>query len=343
MAKASYRDAGVDIDAATSAVDRIKVLAKSTRTERVESDLGVFAGFFSFPDAGSERLIVASTDGVGTKLRLYGQLDQWEDAGFDIVSHCTSDILVHGARPMFFLDYVGAGKLDPDVVVRIVSGVTEACRMTGCALLGGETAEMPGIYNHGDLDVVGTIIGEVSRSSLVDGRSIEAGDILLGLSSDGLHTNGFSLVRKLLGSDDRPEVLGECPAGSARTWGELVGTRHRLYFPQVAPLLGRVAIQGMVHITGGGLLDNVPRILPSGVSARIRRAAWDVPEVFRHLTSLGEMDPSESHRAFNMGIGYVLIVRPWDVSEVQAILSEHGEPAVEIGHVEEGGEGVLLD
>lgn len=339
---ASYRDAGVDIDEAHAAVRGIQALVASTRTPRVESDLGVFAGFFAYPEAGSDRLLVASTDGVGTKLRLTAQLGRWADAGYDIVSHCTSDILVHGARPLFFLDYIGTGKLSADVVGQLVSGMAEACRATGAALLGGETAEMPGVYTPGDVDVVGTLVGEVQRDGLVDGRSIQPGDAVLGLASWGLHTNGFSLARRIVGSDSSPEVLEGRPDPEGASWGDLLLARHRLYFPRVAPLLGEVPIEGMVHITGGGLLDNIPRILPEGCRAVLSVDAWPVPPVFRHLVDLGGVGRDEAHRVFNMGIGYVLIVRPERVADIQARLLSTGEPAYEIGRIESGDRRVLL-
>ena len=339
---ASYRAAGVDIDEAHAAVRGIQALVASTRTPRVESELGAFAGFFAYPDAGADRLLVASTDGVGTKLKLTAQLGRWADAGFDIVSHCTSDILVHGARPLFFLDYIGTGKLSSRVVAELVSGMAEACRATGAALLGGETAEMPGVYSPGDIDVVGTLIGEVRRGDLVDGRTIRPGDVVLGLASWGLHTNGFSLARRLLGTDAQPGILEHRPVPDGATWADLLLARHRLYFPRVAPLLGQVPIEGMVHITGGGLLDNIPRILPEGCSAVLSLDGWPVLPVFRHLVQKGGLGREESHRVFNMGIGYVLIVRPGRVGEIQARLGETGEPAFEIGRIESGERGVLL-
>lgn len=338
----AYRAAGVDIDEGHAAVRGIQALVASTRTPRVESELGAFAGFFAYPEAGSERLLVASTDGVGTKLRLSARLGRWADAGFDIVSHCTSDILVHGARPLFFLDYIGTGRLSAEVVAALVGGMAEACRATGTALLGGETAEMPGVYTPGDVDVVGTLVGEVRRADLVDGRSIRAGDRVLGLASHGLHTNGFSLARSILGTDDHPEVLQERPDAGGPTWGDLLLARHRLYFPRVAPLLGEVPIEGMVHITGGGLLDNVPRILPEGCRAVLSTANWPVLPVFRHLVARGQIGRDEAHRVFNMGIGYVLIVRPETFPLAQARLAETGEPAYEIGTIEAGERGVEL-
>jgi phosphoribosylformylglycinamidine cyclo-ligase len=314
----------------------------STRTPRVESELGVFAGFFAYPEVGSDRLLVASTDGVGTKLKLTAQLGRWADAGFDIVSHCTSDILVHGARPLFFLDYIGTGKLSAEVVGELVAGMAEACRATGAALLGGETAEMPGVYSPGDIDVVGTLVGEVRRDGLVDGRTIRPGDAVLGLASWGLHTNGFSLARRILGTDSGAAVLEERPHPEGGTWGDLLLARHRLYFPRVAPLLGEVPVEGMVHITGGGLIDNIPRILPDGCRALLSVDSWPVPSVFRHLVKRGGIDRDEAHRVFNMGIGYVLIVRPERVSEIQARLAGTGEPAFEIGRIESGERRVVL-
>ncbi|MCA9727097.1 MAG: phosphoribosylformylglycinamidine cyclo-ligase, partial [Candidatus Eisenbacteria bacterium] len=277
----TYREAGVDIDEGNLAVRSLRPFVESTRTPRVVGGVGAFAGLFAYPRPDSDTLLVASMDGVGTKLRLSAHLGRWKDAGFDIVSHCVSDILVMGARPLFFLDYVGMGKLHASVVADLVEGMAEACRPCGCALLGGETAEMPGVYPDGEADVVGTILGEVSRSRLIDGRRIEVGDRLLGLSSIGLHTNGYSLARKILGSDERPSVFAERPDPAGATWGDLLTARHRLYFPLVEPLLATDAIRGMAHITGGGLTENIPRILPAGTRAAIDRSAWPVPPVFR--------------------------------------------------------------
>jgi len=336
----AYSKAGVNIDEANRAVRSIGDLIASTRTPRVQSELGVFAGFFAYPDETSERLLVTSMDGVGTKLKLSAQSGRWTDAGFDIVSHCTSDILVHGARPLFFLDYIGAGKLEVPMVHALVAGMSEACRLAGCALIGGETAEMPGVYGEGDCDVVGTVIGEVLRSHLVDGKRIESGDVLIGLPSIGLHTNGYSLARSILGTDSRPDVLGECPGDDGLSWADLLLARHQLYLPTVAPLLGSDRLTGMVHITGGGLTENIPRILPPGCQARIDRSTWQPLPVFRHLIERGNIEREEAHRVFNMGIGFVLLCREADAASVQEELRGSGAEPVVIGRVEAGTAGV---
>jgi phosphoribosylformylglycinamidine cyclo-ligase len=330
----------VDIEEGSLAVRKLRPFVESTRTPRVVGGVGAFAGLFAYPQPDSERLLVASMDGVGTKLRLAAQLGRWKDAGFDIVSHCVSDILVMGARPLFFLDYVGMGRLEAAIVSELVEGMSEACRQCGCALLGGETAEMPGVYPDGEADVVGTIVGEVERSRLIDGSRIEPGDSLLGLASIGLHTNGYSLARTILGSDANPLVLRERPDPGGASWADLLTARHRLYFPLIEPLLKSDRIRGMAHITGGGLTDNVPRILPDGMQAVIRRGAWTIPPVFRHLVDRGGIDPDEAHRALNMGIGFVLVVGPSDLEPVCAALRNAGEEPWLIGCVERGEPGV---
>lgn len=336
----TYREAGVDIEEGSRAVRELRPFVESTRTPRVVGGVGAFAGLFAYPQPDSERLLVASMDGVGTKLRLAAQLGRWKDAGFDIVSHCVSDILVMGARPLFFLDYVGMGRLDASIVADLVEGMSEACRQCGCALLGGETAEMPGVYPEGEADVVGTIVGEVERGRVIDGSGIEPGDVLLGLASIGLHTNGYSLARKILGSDENPAVLQERPDPGGATWADLLLARHRLYFPLVEPLLEGGRIRGMAHITGGGLTDNVPRILPPATRAVIERGSWTVPPVFRHLVERGRIDPEEANRALNMGIGFVLVVRPNDLDSVRGALRDAGEEPFLIGSVEPGEPGV---
>lgn len=336
----TYRAAGVDIDEGNAAVRRLKPYVESTRTPRVVGGVGAFAGFFAYPERDSERLLVASTDGVGTKLKILAQLGDWHGAGFDIVSHCTSDILVHGAKPLFFLDYIAMGKLSAEVVAELVRGMAEACRPVGCALLGGETAEMPGVYAPGECDVVGTLIGEIERSKLIDGSAIRPGDVILGLASVGLHTNGYSLARRILGSDSRPEVLTEKPDGGGPTWGELLGARHHLYFPAVHALLEFADVHGMAHITGGGLTENVPRILPEGCEAQINPARWAVLPVFRHLVSRGRVAFEEAHRVWNMGIGYVLVLPAAEAPKAAAFLAERGETVYEIGRIESGSRAV---
>jgi phosphoribosylformylglycinamidine cyclo-ligase len=367
----AYRRAGVDLDEARRSVSAIRRLVRSTYTARVESEIGSFAGFFSFPDPDGERLLVASMDGVGTKLKIAAILGRWSGVGYDIVSHCVNDILVHGARPIFFLDYIGAGRLSAAVVEELVGGMSEACRLAGCALLGGETAEMPGMYPPGELDLVGTIIGEVRRDALVDGRGIRPGDRILGLAADGLHTNGYSLARSIFRIDADPAVLarplasfagavdgrgsgdgggtdqdGTSPAektgGTTETLGDALLRRHRMYLPLLRPLIEGGRIRGMAHITGGGLLENLPRILPPGCRAAVRRDSWSVPAIFRCLVAEGGLGAEEALRFFNMGIGYTLVTAPEDVGDVEAHLASQGEIPVRLGWVEEGNAEVRL-
>ncbi|MBM3318360.1 MAG: phosphoribosylformylglycinamidine cyclo-ligase, partial [Candidatus Eisenbacteria bacterium] len=249
----AYRAAGVDLDSADEVVRRLKPLAASTRVPGVESDLGSFGGFFAFPEPGGERLLIASIDGVGTKMKVARLTGRWRDAGYDIVAHCVDDILVHGARPLFFLDYIGAGKLDVEAIAALGEGMAEACREAGCALLGGETAEMPGTYVEGEIDLVGCIVGEVRRGRLLPGDRVAPGDALIGLASWGLHTNGYSLARRVL-IDEGPGIDARLEDG--RTIGEALSARHRMYLPAVAPWLDRPELHGLAHITGGGIPGN---------------------------------------------------------------------------------------
>jgi phosphoribosylformylglycinamidine cyclo-ligase len=333
---AAYRAAGVDLEEGQRAVRRIRDLVRSTFTPRVESEIGAFAGFFSFPDPGSDRLLVSSMDGVGTKLKLAALTGRWLGVGYDIVAHCVDDILVHGATPLFFLDYIGTGRLSAAVVEELVTGMREACLQARCALIGGETAEMPGMYPPGELDLVGAIVGEVERADLVDGRGIRPGDRILGLRSSGLHTNGYSLVRRITGAEADPSILEESIAGEERPLGDLLLERHRLYLSAVLPLLQARLVRGMAHITGGGIPENLPRVLPRGTRAVVRRTSWEVPPLFRWLAARGRLDPEECYRVFNMGIGYLLIVSAGDAERAREIVAAAGEPAVEVGWIEEG-------
>ncbi|MBK8230510.1 MAG: phosphoribosylformylglycinamidine cyclo-ligase [Candidatus Eisenbacteria bacterium] len=335
-ASAAYRAAGVDLVEAQAALRRLASPVKSTHTPRVLAKPGAFAGFFAYPDPSSERLLVSSMDGVGTKMRIAALAGRFRDPGYDIASHCVNDILVHGATPLFFLDYIGAAKLSAERVGELVDGMAEACRESGCALIGGETAEMPGIYAPGDWEVVGTIVGEVTRSGLIDGATIRPGDRILGLRSWGLHTNGYSLARRALKIDERPEVLEERCPGSDRTWADLLLARHRMYLPFVRPFLGTGKLQGMIHLTGGGIPENVPRILPPGTCAVFDRQSWEIPPVFRELCRLGPVGEEERYRVFNMGIGYLLVVRPDDREEIRSALTALGETPIEIGWIEDG-------
>jgi phosphoribosylformylglycinamidine cyclo-ligase len=327
-----YKDSGVDIDAGNEVVRRIKALARATFTPGVLSELGSFGGLFRLGERGHrDPVLVASADGVGTKLRVAFMSGIHGTIGADLVNHCVNDILVQGAQPLFFLDYLATGRLDPDVAVQIVAGLARACRENGCALLGGETAEMPGFYADGEYDVAGFIVGSVERERVIDGRNIAPGDVLIGLPSSGLHTNGYSLARTIvferlkLGIHDRVPELGI-------TVADALLAPHRSYLSAIRPLLAtpRSIIKGMAHITGGGITDNLPRVLPSGTDAVVRLGSWDVPPVFRWLEREGAVAREDMLRTFNMGVGLVLVVAPGDADEVIGALRGAGEPAARV-------------
>jgi len=320
-----YKSSGVDIDAGNETVRRIKKLAKGTFTPGVLSDIGSFGGLFKLDTSQwKEPVLVSSADGVGTKLKVAFMTNRHRTIGADLVNHCVNDILVQGAVPLFFLDYLATGRLSPDVAEQIVEGLARACTDNGCALLGGETAEMPGFYNDGEYDVAGFIVGAVDRARLIDGKSIKTGDVLIGLPSNGLHTNGYSLARKIafdelkLKADSHVPELGE-------TVGEALLRTHRSYLNVIKPLLGRGQIKGMAHITGGGITDNLPRVLPAGTSARVDRTTWRVPAIFRWLGESGRVPEYDLRRSFNMGIGLVLVVDKNDAEAVRADLLKAGE------------------
>jgi len=338
----NYSDAGVSIDAANQAKERISALARETFTANVLTEIGSFGGMFR-ADFGAMRepVLVASTDGVGTKLKLAFMTGIHNTVGYDLVCHCVNDILVQGARPLFFMDYIATGKMEPNVIAQLVEGLARGCREANCALLGGETAEMPGFYNEGEYDVAGTIIGVVDRQNIIDGSTIKVGDALLGLPSVGLHTNGYSLARKLMfeiaghGPDTYIEALG-C------TVGEELLKPHRSYLPALIDLIEAKRIKGLAHITGGGLLENIPRILPEGCAVEIKEGSWDVLPVFEYLQRLGKIDKREMYRIFNMGVGMVIIADVESVDEVKSHLSRMGEKFFLIGAVVEGAREVRL-
>lgn len=332
----TYKDAGVNIDAAEAAKQRMKALVEGTRTPGVIGGIGAFGGLFA-PDFGglSEPVLVASADGVGTKLKVAFMSGRHDTVGVDIVCHCANDILAQGARPLFFLDYLALGHLTEDVVVSIVAGVAEGCRRAGCALLGGETAEMPDFYARGEYDLAGFIVGLADRARLLDGSAVRPGDVVLGLASDGLHTNGFSLARKVLFDaagytvDSMVDTLGA-------PLGDVLLRPHRCYAPAVLPLLNGGAVHGIAHITGGGLLDNVPRSLPEGCKAVLDRDAWNVPPVFQVIQEAGDVPDAEMFRTFNMGVGLALMV-DWDAADtLTTALENAGETVFRIGTVEPG-------
>ena len=336
-----YKSSGVDIDAGNETVRRIKKLAKATFTPGVLSEIGSFGGLFKLDTAKyQEPVLVSSADGVGTKLKIAFMTNRHRTIGADLVNHCVNDILVQGASPLFFLDYLATGRLSPDVAEQIVEGLAKACHDNGCALLGGETAEMPGFYADGEYDVAGFIVGVVDRAQIIDGRAIVPGDVLIGLPSNGLHTNGYSLARKVafeslqLTADSHVPDLGE-------TVGEALLRTHRSYLPVIKPLLPARVIKGMAHITGGGITDNLPRVLPGGTAARVNRTSWRVPALFRWIGEAGRVPEYDLRRALNMGIGMILVAAAKDVDHVRTALLEAGEAnSVVIGDVIKGNQDV---
>jgi len=327
-----YRQSGVDIDAGNEVVRRIKQMARTTYTPGVLSGVGSFGGLFALDGSVPDPVLVASADGVGTKLKVAFMTGVHHTIGQDLVNHCVNDILVQGARPLFFLDYLATGRLSPDVAEQIVKGVALACSANGCALLGGETAEMPGFYADGEYDVAGFIVGVVSRSKVIDGRDIKAGDSLVALPSSGLHTNGYSLARRIV-FDELRLTADDNVADLGTTAGQALLAPHRSYLQAVTPLLGEGWIKGMAHITGGGLTENVPRMMPEGRSPRIDRATWKVPALFEWLQRGGGVSDDEMFRAFNMGAGLVMACAPEHESQVLSALAASGESAWRIGEV----------
>ena len=332
-----YRSSGVDIDAGNEVVRRVRALAKSTFTTRVLSDIGAFGGLFQLDLSGvTEPVLVASTDGVGTKLKVAFLTGRHDTVGIDLVNHCVNDILVQGARPLFFLDYLATGRLSADVSVSVIDGVAHGCKQNGCALLGGETAEMPGFYADGEYDLAGFIVGIVDRARLIDGRAIRPGDVLVGLPASGLHTNGYSLARQII-FDTLQLTVDTKIEGLGVTVGDELLRCHRSYGSVLAPLLAARLVKGLAHITGGGLTENVPRVLPPGTAARVNREAWTVPPVFRFLQQNGQVPDDDMYRTFNMGIGMVVVLAPESSSSARAALRAAGEVgAVEIGEIIDG-------
>src|ERR1044072_6815078 len=324
MKPISYSDAGVDIDAATRATDRIKDLARRTFNERTLSEIGSFGGMFdgAFPGL-AQPVLVASADGVGTKLKIAFSTGGQNTVGRDRVNHCVNDILVQGARPLFFLDYIATGKLSPDVVASIVEGVTNGCRENGCVVLGCETAEMPCFYQDGEYDIAGFIVGVVDRAKIIEGKMIAPGDVLLALPSAGLHTNGYSLARKLFF-----EVAGYQPDTHlpelSMTAGDALLLPHVSYLKPLNGLLDKGVIKGLPHITGGGLTANIPRILPEDTAVRIERGSWPIPPLFELLRRLGNVSDSEMYRTFNMGVGMVIVCPESEAAVVEKHLRDRG-------------------
>ncbi len=337
QAPLTYRDAGVDIDAGDALVDRIKPLAARTMREGVLAGIGGFGALFEVPKRYKEPVLVSGTDGVGTKLKLAFDWQRHDTVGIDLVAMSVNDILVQGAEPLFFLDYFACGKLSVDVAAQVVGGVARGCELAGCALIGGETAEMPGMYPEGEYDLAGFAVGAAEKSALIDGKSIVHGDVLLGLASSGAHSNGYSLLRKILQrAQARPDQDFD-----GKPLGDVVMAPTRIYVKQVLAAIAKHgnALKGLAHITGGGLLDNVPRILQPGLQARIQRDAWPMPKLFSWLQQQGGVADAEMYRVFNCGIGMVVVVDRAQAAAVAATLRSQGETVYELGQIAESGRG----
>lgn len=339
--KLTYRDAGVDIDAGNLSVKLIKDSVKATYRSEVLGDLGGFGGLFAMSTKYKEPVLVSGTDGVGTKLRLAFILDKHDTIGQDAVAMCVNDILVQGAEPLFFLDYLAVGKLEPEQVADVVKGVANACKESGCALIGGETAEMAGFYAEGEYDIAGFAVGAVEKSKIITSEKVKAGDVILGLPSSGVHSNGYSLVRKIVfdvkgfKGDEYIDELG-------KTIGEELLTPTRLYPKSCLPLIEKFDIHGMVHVTGGGYYENIPRALPEDMGAEIDATSWPVPPIFNLLKEWGNVDWHEMYRTFNMGIGMIIIASAEEAEKIKADLQARNEAVYEIGKVTQGSHEVIV-
>ncbi len=341
MEPLTYRAAGVDIEAGDEAVRRIAPIARATFRPEVLGGIGAFAGFVRVPERYREPVLVSATDGVGTKLKVAFMADRHHTVGVDLVAMAVNDVLVHGAEPLCFLDYIGCHRLDPARIERIVQGVADGCRQAGCALIGGETAELGDLYGPGEYDLAGFAVGVAERSRIVDGASVQAGDVVIGLPSSGLHANGYSLARRIVFDVLRLPLDGEFP-GTGRPVVDVLLEPTRIYVRPVLALLERVPVRAMAHITGGGLVGNLPRVLPEGCRALIRRSAWPVPPVFQTLQRAGRVAEREMFRTFNMGIGFVLVVPPAEGAVIAAVTALGDLGAFELGEIVAGERGVEL-
>ena len=338
----TYKQAGVDIDAGDEFVDRIKPLVRSTFRPEVLTDLGGFGGLFRLNAARyTDPVLVSGTDGVGTKLKIAFLMDRHETVGIDLVAMCVNDVAVSGAEPLFFLDYLATGKLAVPKAEAIVKGIAEGCRQAGCALIGGETAEMPSFYPDGEYDLAGFAVGVVDRPKIIDGKTIQAGDVLIGVASSGLHSNGYSLARRVL-LDDGKLTIESRLVDLELPLGEVLLTPTRIYAKQILALTRELTIKGIAHITGGGLTENLPRIFPREMRARIERRTWPIPPIFTVLQNMGRIQRDEMYRVFNMGIGLVVIVSPCDANAVIAKLGALGDQAYVIGEMVAGAGGHSL-
>jgi|TARA_B100000315_G_scaffold71953_1_gene65571 phosphoribosylformylglycinamidine cyclo-ligase len=336
----SYRDAGVDIDAGDDLVERIKPLVRRTQRPECLGSIGGFGGLFELPVGQYQRpVLVSGTDGVGTKLKLAIALGRHDTIGIDLVAMCVNDVLVVGAEPLYFLDYFATAELSPAQAESVISGIAAGCELAGAALIGGETAEMPGMYAAGDYDLAGFCVGIVEKNKIIDGRQIRSGDQVLGLASSGLHSNGYSLARAIV---DRSGASLNTPIAGA-TLGEVLLAPTRIYVRSILNLLDKIAVRGIAHITGGGLPGNIPRILPEGHECHIDLKAWSCPEIFDWLQSEGGVTDMEIRRTFNCGIGLVIVVAPEDAPQAQKMLEASGETAYPIGEIQTGHAGVVFE
>jgi len=332
----TYADAGVDINRANKTKQRIKYLAQKTFTRGVMSEIGGFGALFSIDRKKFvDPILVSSVDGVGTKLKLAFDMDVHHTIGTDLVNHCVNDIAVQGATPLFFMDYLATGKLDPEVAEKVVEGIADACRQNGCALIGGETAEMPGFYPAGEYDLAGFIVGAVDREKIITGAKVEIGDVLIGLPSTGLHTNGYSLARKLFFEVAKYSPDKYVNELKAKVGNELMKT-HKSYWPVIKRIIDTGCVNAMAHITGGGITENLPRVLPKGTAALVEMGSWPVLPIFKHLEQLGNVPQDEMFRTFNMGIGMVLVAPSKDFKKVMALIDRAGEKGHVIGRIIKG-------
>lgn len=341
MTSLSYKDAGVDTHEGMRAVEMMKKHVASTYTEGVASELGGFGGMFKLGKSWNNPVLVSGTDGVGTKLNLAFMMDQHDTVGQDLVAMCVNDILCQGATPLFFLDYMATGALKAEKAADIVGGIANGCRQASCALLGGETAEMPGFYQPGEYDLAGFAVGVVDEEKVVTGENIDEGDVVIGLSSSGFHSNGYSLVRKVFFEHANMSV-DSCLEGYDKPLGDILIEPTRIYVKSIMSLLDSVDVNGMVHITGGGFYENIPRILPENCHMMVDQSAWDVPPIFRTLQSLGNIENDEMFKTFNMGIGFIIIVKNELAKEALNILNAQGEDARVIGRITRGERGITL-
>jgi phosphoribosylformylglycinamidine cyclo-ligase len=337
----TYADAGVDIDRANRTKKRIKYLAHKTFTRSVLSEIGGFGGLFAVDKAKwVDPILVSSVDGVGTKLKVAFEMDVHHTIGADLVNHCVNDIAVQGATPLFFMDYLATGRIEPEVTEKVIEGLAEACKHNGCALIGGETAEMPGFYPDGEYDLAGFIVGAVERERIISGKTVEVGDVILGLASNGLHTNGYALARKLLFEVGKYTLDSYVNELKGKVGNELLRT-HKSYWPAIKRLVDGECVSAMAHITGGGITENLPRVLPRGVAAVIEMGSWQIPPIFEHLQQLGNVPQDEMLRTFNMGLGMLLVVPSKKFKKAQTVLERAGEKAFTVGRIVKGDRKVM--